>query len=230
MVARLRIMSNQDINGIGMTSQRTRDRLADRLQAKGINDRRVLAAIRSTPRHLFVDEALSSRAYEDTALPIGYRQTISQPYIVARMTEALLAKGEPKKVLEVGTGSGYQAALLAHLVEQVYTVERIRELSMQARARICKLGIANVHFRVSDGTWGWQEHAPFDAIMVTAAPEEMPDRLLEQLAKGGRIVIPVGRESGVQQLVLVTRVADRYEQEVLEAVSFVPLVQDPKNS
>ncbi len=221
-------MSDSDITGIGMTSQRTRDRLADRLQAKGIDDRRVLHAIRRTPRHLFVDEALSSRAYEDIALPIGHRQTISQPFIVARMTEARLANGDPSKVLEIGTGSGYQAALLAHLVEEVYTVERIRELSMLARSRMRKLGIKNVRFRVSDGSWGWEEFAPFDAIMVTAAPEEIPPTLLAQLAKGGRMVVPVGLESGVQQLLSITRTGDRYEQETLEAVSFVPLVQDPK--
>jgi protein-L-isoaspartate(D-aspartate) O-methyltransferase len=223
-------MSNRDVQGIGMTSQRTRDRLADRLQAKGIADRRVLNAIRRTPRHLFVEEALSSRAYEDTALPIGHGQTISQPYIVARMTEALLAKGEPRKVLEIGTGSGYQAALLAQLVEQVYTVERIRDLSVQARNRIRKLGIKNVSFKLSDGSWGWPEHAPFDAIMVTAAPEEIPDALLAQLTIGGRMVIPVGRESDVQRLILITRMAERYEQEALEAVSFVPLVQGPRSS
>lgn len=222
-------MSERDISGIGMTSQRTRDRLADRLQAKGIGDRRVLGAIRRTPRHLFVEEALSSRAYEDNALPIGHRQTISQPYIVARMTEALLAGGEVKKVLEVGTGSGYQAALLAQLVDQVYTVERIRELSLQARKVMRRLKIGNVHFKLADGFGGWREHAPFDAIMVTAAPEQIPDTLLQQLAVGGRMVIPVGRESGVQHLLQVTRLADRYEQEVLEAVSFVPLVQGPKS-
>jgi protein-L-isoaspartate(D-aspartate) O-methyltransferase len=221
-------MRDSDITGIGMTSQRARNRLADRLQAKGIDDRRVLQAVRRAPRHLFVDEALSSRAYEDIALPIGHRQTISQPFIVARMTEALLANGDPGKVLEIGTGSGYQAALLAHLVEEVYTVERIRELSMLARSRMRKLGIKNVRFRVSDGSWGWEEFAPFDAIMVTAAPEEIPPALLAQLAKGGRMVVPVGRESGVQQLLSITRTGDRYDQEALEAVSFVPLVQDPK--
>jgi protein-L-isoaspartate(D-aspartate) O-methyltransferase len=223
-------MTNRDIHGIGMTSQRTRDRLVDRLQAKGIADRRVLNAIRRTPRHLFVEEALQSRAYEDTALPIGHGQTISQPYIVARMTEALLATGELDKVLEIGTGSGYQAALLAKLVKHVYTVERIRELSVQARSRIRKLGIKNVNFKLSDGSWGWQEHAPFDGIMVTAAPEEVPDALLAQLTLGGRMVIPVGRESGVQRLVLITRMAERYKQEALEAVSFVPLVQGPRSS
>jgi protein-L-isoaspartate(D-aspartate) O-methyltransferase len=223
-------VTSRDVNGIGMTSQRTRDRLVDRLQAKGITDHAVLAALRHTPRHLFVDEALGSRAYEDTALPIGHRQTISQPYIVALMTQALLAKGAPRKVLEIGTGSGYQAAVLARLVQQVYTVERIRELLMQARVRLRRLGMKNVHFKLADGTWGWSEHAPYDAIMVTAAPQELPDPLLQQLAVGGRMIIPVGRETGLQELLLVTRTAERYTQESLEAVSFVPLVQDPRNA
>jgi protein-L-isoaspartate(D-aspartate) O-methyltransferase len=209
-------VTSRDLNGIGMTSQRTRDRLAERLQAKGIINHRVLAAIRRTPRHLFVDEALGSRAYEDIALPIGHRQTISQPYIVALMTEALLAKGEPRKV--------------AQMVAQVYTVERIRELSMQARVRMRKLGVKNVHFKLADGTWGWPEHAPFDAIMVTAAPQEIPDALLQQLAIGGRMIIPVGRETGLQELLLVTRTAERYTRESLEAVSFVPLVQGPRDA
>ncbi len=222
-------MISRDVNGIGMTSQRTRDRLVERLKAKGIIDHKVLAAIRRTPRHLFVDEALGSRAYEDTALPIGYRQTISQPYIVALMTEALLAKSEVHKVLEIGTGCGYQAAVLAQLVEHVYTVERIRDLSMQARVRLRKLGIKNVHFKLADGTWGWPEHAPFDAIMVTAAPQELPDALLQQLVVGGRMIIPVGREAGLQELLLVTRKAERYTQKSLEAVCFVPLVQDPRD-
>lgn len=222
-------MSNREISGIGMTSQRTRDRLADRLQAKGISNQRVLAAIRATPRHLFVDEALSSRAYEDTALPIGHRQTISQPYIVARMTEALLMRGEVRKVLEIGTGSGYQAVLLAQLVEQVYTVERIRELSIQARVRMRRLGVKNVRFKLADGSCGWPEHAPFDGIIVTAAPEEIPDALLAQLAVDGRMVIPVGHGGGVQRLVLITRTAGRYMQEMLEAVSFVPLVKGARD-
>jgi len=222
-------MRDRDISGIGMTSQRTRDRLADRLAAKGIGDPRVLDAIRRIPRHLFVEEALSSRAYEDNALPIGHRQTISQPYIVARMTEIVLGGGEVKKVLEIGTGSGYQAALLADLVEQVYTVERIRELSMQARRVMRRLKLNNVHFKLSDGFGGWPEHAPFDAIIVTAAPEQVPDALLAQLAVGGRMVIPVGRESGAQQLLLITRLTDRYHQDVLESVSFVPLVKGPKH-
>lgn len=211
------------IRGIGMTSQRTRDRLIERLREKGIRDETVLDVIRRTPRHLFVDEALSSRAYEDTALPIGFNQTISQPYIVARMTEALLANGVPNKVLEVGTGSGYQAAVLAQLVPKVYTVERIAALVPIARQRFRALTLHNLNLKQSDGSWGWPQQAPFDAILVTAAPAEIPLPLLEQLADGGRLVIPVGGSSG-QTLAVVTRKGSVYERENLEPVSFVPLV------
>ena len=210
------------IRGIGMTSQRTRDRLIERLREKGIRNERLLEVIRRTPRHLFVDEALSSRAYEDTALPIGFNQTISQPYIVARMTEALLA-GAPQKVLEIGTGSGYQAAVLAQLVPQVYTVERIMALVPLARQRFRDLNLRNLHLKQSDGTWGWPQQAPFDAILVTAAPAEIPRALLDQLAEGGRLVIPIGAGSG-QTLAVITRNSDGYEREDLEQVSFVPLV------
>ena len=211
------------IRGIGMTSQRTRDRLIDRLREKGIRSEAVLEVMRRTPRHLFVDEALSSRAYEDTALPIGFNQTISQPYIVARMTEALLAEGIPAKVLEVGTGSGYQAAVLAQLVPRVYTVERIDALVRSARQRFRALELRNIQLKQSDGSWGWPQQAPFDAILVAAAPAEIPRPLLEQLADGGRLVIPVGGASG-QTLTVVTRRGDVYEREDLEPVSFVPLV------
>ncbi len=211
------------IRGIGMTSQRTRDRLVERLREKGIRNEAVLEVMRRTPRHLFVDEALSSRAYEDTALPIGYNQTISQPYIVARMTEALLAGGVPEKVLEVGTGSGYQAAVLAQLVPRLYTVERIDALVRSARQRFRTLELRNVQLKRSDGAWGWPQQAPFDAILVTAAPAEIPRPLLEQLADGGRLVIPVGGASG-QTLAVVTRSGNVYEREDLEPVSFVPLV------
>ncbi len=217
-------MSDMCLSGIGMTSQRTRDRLIQRLQAKGISDRRVLEVIRHTPRHLFVDEALSSRAYEDTALPIGHSQTISQPYVVARMTEVLFAQGKPDNVLEIGTGSGYQTAVLAQLVSIVYTVERVSELMSLARKRVHRLGFRNVRFKLSDGSWGWPRYGPYDAILVTAAPEEIPEPLLEQLAVGGRMVIPLGREKGRQKLSLVRRTPECYEQEVLELVSFVPLV------
>lgn len=211
------------IRGIGMTSQRTRDRLVERLREKGIRNEAVLEVMRRMPRHLFVDEALSSRAYEDTALPIGYNQTISQPYIVARMTEALLAGGVPEKVLEVGTGSGYQAAVLAQLVPRLYTVERIDALVRSARQRFRTLELRNVQLKRSDGAWGWPQQAPFDAILVTAAPAEIPRPLLEQLADGGRLVIPVGGASG-QTLAVVTRSGNVYEREDLEPVSFVPLV------
>ena len=215
---------NGEVRGIGMTSARTRDRLVARLKEQGISDARVLTLIRSTPRHLFVDEALASRAYEDTALPIGLGQTISQPYVVARMTEALIADGLPEQVLEVGTGCGYQTAVLAALVKRVYTVERIAALSQRARQTLAALNIRNVFFRHADGGWGWSQHAPYDGILCTAAPEEVPRALQEQLAVGGRLVIPVG-PGGDQQLLCITRRAeDRYDREVLDKVSFVPLL------
>ena len=210
------------IRGIGMTSQRTRDRLIERLREKGIRNEQVLEVIRRTPRHLFVDEALSSRAYEDTALPIGFNQTISQPYIVARMTEILLATN-PQKVLEIGTGSAYQAAVLAQLVPKVYTVERILALVPLARQRLRELNLRNVSLKQSDGTWGWPQQAPFDAILVTAAPAEIPKALLEQLVDGGRLVIPVGAGSA-QTLAVITRRGDQFDRENVESVSFVPLV------
>lgn len=210
------------IHGIGMTSQRTRDRLIERLREKGIRNEQVLEVMRRTPRHLFVDEALSSRAYEDTALPIGYNQTISQPYIVARMTEILM-EVKPQKVLEVGTGSAYQAAVLAQLVPKVYTVERILALVPLARQRLRELNLRNVSLKQSDGSWGWPQQAPFDAILVTAAPAEIPPALLEQLADGGRLVIPVGAGSG-QTLAVITRRGNTYKREDLEPVTFVPLV------
>jgi len=209
--------------GIGMTSQRTRDRLVTRLRSEGIENPAVLDAIGATPRHLFVDEALASRAYEDTALPIGYGQTISQPYIVARMTELLL-QTEPRKVLEVGTGSGYQAAILAALIDKVFSTERIEELAVQARQRFRKLGYRNVRVQHSDGTWGWPQFGPFDAIMVTAGGEDIPQPLLEQLAVGGRLIMPVGGRS-LQTLVTVTRTPTVYERVDFEPVVFVPLIR-----
>jgi protein-L-isoaspartate(D-aspartate) O-methyltransferase len=211
------------IQGIGMTSQRTRERLAQRLIEEGIKNVAVLDAIRNTPRHLFVDEALASRAYEDTALPIGLGQTISQPYIVARMTEALLEDGVPDKVLEIGTGSGYQAAILAQLVPAVFSIERIAALLPKARQRMRLLELRNVRFKHSDGAAGWPEHAPFQAIMLTAAPESIPPALLEQLAIGGRLVAPIGPR-GEQALTMYKRTADGIEQSELERVSFVPLL------
>ena len=214
-----------DVHGIGMTSRRTRDRLIQRLREEGIRDERVLEAILHVPRHVFVDEALASRAYEDTALPIGHGQTISQPYIVALMTQALLAGGRLKKVLEVGTGSGYQTAVLAGLVDEIYSVERLEPLMKLARKRLREIGCRNVHIKLSDGSWGWKEHAPYDAIIVTAAPAEVPSPLLEQLAPGGRLVIPVGGPA-MQELLLVQHTDKGLTQERLDLVNFVPLVRD----
>ncbi len=212
------------IMGIGMTSQRTRDRLKQRLQEQGIVNMTVLDTIARMPRHLFVDEALASRAYEDSALPIGHGQTISQPYIVAKMTEAILRDGVPERVLEVGTGSGYQAAILARLVKTVYTVERIEALHEKARKVFRKLELRNVYPKLSDGTWGWASKGPFDAIVVTAAPEEVPEVLFEQLADGGRLIIPVGGQYEAQYLRLYTRNGDELEEEIIDQVKFVPLV------
>lgn len=211
--------------GIGMTSQRTRDRLIARLEEKGIQNTNVLEAMRMTPRHLFVDEALASRAYEDTALPIGHKQTISQPYVVAIMTEAIMQNGIPNKVLEIGTGSGYQAAVLAALVKEVYTVERIEPLYQQARRRAMNLGLRNIKFKLSDGSWGWENYAPYDAIVVTAAPKEIPSTLLDQLADDGCLVIPVGRTTEIQDLKLIHKTQKGIKERTIEAVSFVPLVQ-----
>lgn len=212
--------------GIGMTSLRTRERLIQRLRASGIGDERVLTALLHVPRHLFVDEALASRAYEDSSLPIGYSQTISRPYIVARMTEVLLAGGPLRKVLEVGTGSGYQTAILLALVEDVYSVERIEPLHKLARRRLQDLGHRNFRLKLSDGNWGWAEHAPYDGILVAAAPDAIPMALCEQLIPGGRMVIPIG-EKQVQELVLVTRGSEGFVMEQLGPVNFVPLVREP---
>lgn len=211
-----------NLNGIGMTSQRTRERLSQRLAEHGIHDQRVLEAMRSVPRHLFVDEALASRAYEDTALPIGFGQTISQPYIVAKMTETLMSVS-PHKVLEIGTGCGYQSAILASLVDEVYSIERIAGLYDKARRNLQALKLHNLRLRHGDGFQGWPAQAPFDAILVTAAPPEIPEVLLQQLADGGLLVIPVGG-SGVQQLLSVQRQGDEFKQQVLEMVSFVPML------
>ena len=206
-----------------MTSQRTRDRLVQRLRDRGISHPEVLAAIGSIPRHEFVDEALSTRAYEDTALPIGLGQTISQPYVVALMTEALLSEGKPEMVLEIGTGSGYQAAILSMLVKQVYSVERIGELARQARRLFRQLGMRNIRAKQSDGHVGWAEHAPYPAIIVTAAGAVTPEALLDQLDEGGILVAPVGRPEG-QRLLKYTRRGDDFDQQDMGAVSFVPLL------
>jgi len=206
-----------------MTSAATRERLVQRLRDSGIRDQRVLEQIRSVPRHLFVDEALASRAYEDTALPIGHGQTISQPYVVARMTECLLTDGVPDTVLEVGTGCGYQTAVLAGIVPKVYSVERIEPLLSAARQRLRRIGVRNARLQLSDGSWGWADHAPYPAIIVTASPEVMPQALVEQLAEGGRMVIPVGR-AGAQMLTLVRKHGGAVPEQALEPVVFVPLL------
>jgi protein-L-isoaspartate(D-aspartate) O-methyltransferase len=206
-----------------MTSQRARDRLVERLAAEGIRDPRVLDVMRRLPRHLFIDEALASRAYEDTALPIGQGQTISQPWVVARMTEALIETRLPRRVLEIGTGSGYQCAVLAQLVEQVYTIERIDELLRNARRRLRKLTLGNVRSRHDDGRLGWPEEAPFDAIILTAAGTRLEQSLLAQLASDGCLVAPVG-PPGRQTLLRVRGGSDGWVQESLGTVSFVPLL------
>lgn len=209
--------------GIGMTSQRTRDRLVERLREQGIHDMRVLSVIREVPRHLFIEEALAHRAYEDVSLPISHGQTISQPYIVARMTEALLETTPMEEVLEVGTGSGYQAAVLARLVRRVYSVERIKALSVQARQRYRELNIRNIRLKHSDGGMGMPEYAPFDGIIVTAAPEGIPHALIEQLRIGGAMIMPIGNREE-QILIRVIRTEEGYEKEFLERVTFVPML------
>jgi protein-L-isoaspartate(D-aspartate) O-methyltransferase len=213
-------------NGIGMTSARTRERLVERLKAEGITNAAVLERIRAVPRHLFVDEALASRAYEDTALPIGFGQTISQPYIVAAMTGALV-EGAAKKltrVLEIGTGCGYQTAVLAPFVQHLYSVERIAPLLQRARSMLAELRISNVSLRHADGWHGWRSQAPFQGILAAAAPEFVPPELLEQLDEGGRLVIPIGAR-GQQMLLRVTRLGDEFKREELLPVSFVPFVE-----
>jgi len=224
-------MTEQTRNGIGMTSARTRERLIERLKAEGVRDVAVLERIRSVPRHLFVDEALASRAYEDTPLPIGFSQTISQPLVVALMTEALIAGQEGKKiqkVLEIGTGSGYQTAVLAPFVQHIYSVERIQPLVQRARMKLAELKISNVSLRHADGWQGWKSQAPFQGILVAAAPERIPPELVEQLDDGGRMIIPIGAQLGargaMQKLMRVTRRGSEIEQQELLPVNFVPMV------
>jgi protein-L-isoaspartate(D-aspartate) O-methyltransferase len=212
------------LSGIGMTSARTRERLVQRLRETGIRDAAVLEAIGRVPRHLFMDEALASRAYEDTALPIGHGQTISQPYMVARMTELLLADGA-RRVLEIGTGSGYQTAVLCALTQEVYSVERIEPLHKSARRCLQELGYRNFRLKLSDGSDGWPEYGPYDAILVTAAAADVPTALLAQLAPGGRLLIPVGN-SARQELLSIRQTAEGVVREHVELVNFVPLVQD----
>lgn len=217
-------MNDKNLRGIGMTSQRTRDRLINRLRDQGINDERVLDVMRQTPRHIFIDEALSHRAYEDTALPIGYNQTISQPFIVAKMTELLLAEGPLQRVLEVGTGSGYQTSILAPLVEELFSVERIKPLQDKAKERLRTLGLNNVRCKHTDGGMGWPDRAPYDGILAACAPEEVPEELKQQLAVGGRLIIPVGGSDN-QKLNLVIRESEaEFSTEILDCVKFVPLL------
>ncbi len=216
---------NSRHQGIGMTSMRTRDRMIGRIEQQGVRNQTVLDVMRNTPRHIFVDEALASRAYEDTALPIGNGQTISQPYIVAKMTELLINHtGQLNKVLEVGTGCGYQTAILAQLVQNVYSVERIAPLLKKAKSHLWDLKLRNVSFKHSDGGWGWPDYAPFDGILVTAAPQQIPDMLLQQMALGGVMIIPTGKQHGVQELQKITRTEQGCHIENIEPVSFVPLL------
>jgi protein-L-isoaspartate(D-aspartate) O-methyltransferase len=213
----------QRIEGIGMTSRRTRERLIGRLREQGISHPEVLKVMLETPRHLFIEDAFASRAYEDTALPIGFNQTISQPYIVARMTELLLESGPLDKVLEVGTGSGYQTAILAQLVNRVHSVERIYSLQQRARRCLQDLNLRNVRLKHSDGGWGWDEYAPYDAILATAAPSDIPESLLTQMSRRGVMVIPVG-QGRTQILKRITRTEVGFEVEEIEPVNFVPFL------
>jgi protein-L-isoaspartate(D-aspartate) O-methyltransferase len=224
-------MNQSRIQGIGMTSARTRERLIKRLMETGINNAAVLDAVRNVPRHMFVQEALASRAYEDDALPIGFGQTISQPLIVALMTQALLEEPDGslrkmKKVLEIGTGCGYQTAVLSPLVGTVYSIERVAPLLQETRKRLSSLNVANIRLRRDDGHRGWPGQAPFDGIIVTAAPPEIPQKLLDQLAPGGRLIMPVGRQDEAQTLMRITATESGFEEEILGKVAFVPMVED----
>ena len=218
------IATARQIAGIGFTSQRTRTRMVCRLMDRGIRNEQLLQVLNTIPRHMFVDEAIATRAYEDVALPIGEGQTISQPYAVARMTEILLDSGPLNRVLEVGTGSGYQAAVLSQLADQVYSVERIRSLLDTARRRFRSLQYRNISTRYSDGGWGWEVNGPYDGIIVTAAPRSIPEPLLEQLAVGGRMIVPVGEQSAVQSLTIITRTPAEYVVSEESNVNFVPFL------
>jgi protein-L-isoaspartate(D-aspartate) O-methyltransferase len=214
----------RSLQGIGMTSLRTRERMIKRLSEQGIQNKKILEIMRDTPRHIFMDEALASRAYEDTALPIGYNQTISQPYIVAKMTELIMgSSGHLGKVLEIGTGCGYQTAILAQLVDHVYSIERILPLQRKAKSYLWDLKLKNISFLYGDGNLGWSDYAPFDGILASAAPAEIPQQLLQQLTLGGVMIIPIG-QSGQQTLQRVTRTTNGYDIEELEAVTFVPFL------
>lgn len=219
-------MTRLNIDGIGMTSKRTRDRLIQRLEEQGIRNKHVLEAMANTPRHWFLDEALSHRAYEDSSLPIGHGQTLSQPYIVAKMTELLFTQGQPpKKVLEIGTGSGYQTSILAQLIANVWSVERIMPLQHKAKERLRKLGLNNVQYKHADGGFGWGNNGQYDGIISTAAPESIPQELLAQLAPEGVLVIPVGDEQK-QDLVLIKHdsASGKFLRRIVEPAFFVPLL------
>ncbi len=218
----MHITSN--LSGIGMTSQRTRSRLIQRLREKGIVEESVLSVMEKLPRHIFIDEAMSHRAYEDTSLPIGMGQTISQPYIVARMTELLVMSGKMNKVLEIGTGCGYQTSVLSGVCDQVFTIERIKPLQNQAIKRFQMLSLNNINHFHGDGYLGWPSEAPFDAIIVTAAPDQVPQALIDQLADDGRMVIPVSKPNGDQQLHLLEKTQDGITSMQVEEVKFVPLL------
>ena len=213
----------QKKEGLGMTSRRTRNRLVVRLREQGISDEKVLDVINEIPRHLFVDEALAHRAYEDTSLPIGFNQTISQPYVVAKMTETLLSGPPIKRILEIGTGSGYQTAVLAELVEEVFSVERISGLVKRARRILGDIGYRNISFKHADGGLGWETQAPFDSIIITASPRTVPESLLNQLADDGSVLAPVG-DGDNQELVLFKKTGTEFEKTVMEPVKFVPLL------
>ena len=218
---------NESQRGIGMTSERTRKRLIERLKEQGIKSRIVLDRIKKVPRHIFVDEALSSRAYEDTALPIGHGQTISQPYIVARMTEVLLSNVNGNKILEIGTGCGYQTAVLSPFFKKIYSVERINPLLIKTKRRLRSLGIYNVNYRHDDGWNGWEKYGPYDGIIIAAAAPQVPEKLLRQLGTGGTLIMPFG-EKEKQELVIVYRDGDIFDYKRLGEVSFVPLIKGKK--
>ena len=220
----MKLSQQLNFNGIGMTSLRTRERLLGRLMEQGIKNMQVLDIIRSTPRHIFLDEALSHRAYEDVALPIGYGQTISQPYVVAKMTEIVSASRRLKRVLEIGTGCGYQTAVISRIAEKVYTIERIKPLLDRAKKNLKLLGIRNVEFKHDDGSLGWEERAPFDAIITTAAPQMVPSELYQQLSpEEGSLVIPVGVDNQ-QDLKHIVKSGQSIRTENLGSVRFVPLL------
>ncbi len=211
--------------GFGMTSDRTRARMVEALRSRGVRNEAVLAAMGTVPRHVFVDEALQERAYEvDKALPIGHGQTISTPEIVAIMTELLCENGMPKKVLEIGTGCGYQTAVLSRIAKEVFTVERIAALMDGARRVLRNLRVINVIFKHSDGHFGYADAAPYDGILMTAAATHVPEELKAQLAVGGRMLLPVGRDSGNQQLMVIDRTESGFTQKVVHDVRFVPLL------